>query len=176
MLAARCDSGFQKSTATLIKGTTRARSCGCCAYLFVWRCLCQPQRALSFSSTIMANDTNILGSLPPKISTSIWSTLWFYLKCSFFSVLVLAAVYLTFCTFMCLKRRKETNYRLAVRRKYGIPDDDTRPFVVAYGAINVKRREPALIKYVEECIQRPIDGGSVAVPPLERMSTISVAS
>jgi hypothetical protein len=132
--------------------------------------------ALSFSSTIVANDTYILRSKPPKISTSIWSTLWFYLKCSFFTVLVLAAVYLTFCTYMCLKRRKETNYRLAVRRKYGIPDDDTRPFVVAYGAINVKRREPALIKYVEECIQRPIDGGSVAVPPLERMSTISVAS
>ncbi|KAF8345570.1 hypothetical protein F5887DRAFT_1158792 [Amanita rubescens] len=83
--------------------------------------------------------SDILGNgalnVKPKSSTS------FAVKAAFalFALLVLYVVGLNLWT-KFLKWR-ERSYRLAMRRKHGIPDDDHRPFNVAYAAVQRARQE-----------------------------------
>ncbi|KAJ7693910.1 hypothetical protein B0H17DRAFT_482531 [Mycena rosella] len=85
--------------------------------------------------------TDILGSssLPVRHPPSAkWSG---FSKTAFFLALLLAAYVGAVRAWEALLKWREKSYRLSMRRRHGIPDNDHRPFNVAYAAVLRARRE-----------------------------------
>ncbi|KAJ7213719.1 hypothetical protein B0H12DRAFT_370398 [Mycena haematopus] len=86
------------------------------------------------SSDILGSDT-----LPVRNPGSAkWSG---FSKTVFFLVLLLAAYIGAVRAWTALLKWREKSYRLFMRRQHGIPDNDHRPFNVAYAAVLRARRE-----------------------------------
>ncbi|KAJ6561573.1 hypothetical protein DFH09DRAFT_1364501 [Mycena vulgaris] len=62
-------------------------------------------------------------------------------KTAFFLALLLAAYVGAVRAWEALQKWREKSYRLSMRRRHGIPDNDHRPFNVAYAAVLRARRE-----------------------------------
>ncbi|KAG7097374.1 hypothetical protein E1B28_004724 [Marasmius oreades] len=84
------------------------------------------------------------GTLPigPK-KVGVWSSLSFTTKSTLILLLLLAS-YVTFGRLWgAFWKWREREYKLSMRRKYGIPDNDHRPFNVAYAAAQLAREQRA---------------------------------
>ncbi|KAG9218703.1 hypothetical protein CCMSSC00406_0001183 [Pleurotus cornucopiae] len=92
----------------------------------------------------MDETSDILGgkiNSPPPPKTGLWNTMSFTAKSTLTLVLVLIA-YVAFANvWRQVMRWREKSYRLSLRRKHGIPDNDHRPFNVAYAAVLRAKRE-----------------------------------
>ncbi|KAJ7173809.1 hypothetical protein C8R46DRAFT_123665 [Mycena filopes] len=86
------------------------------------------------SSDILGSDTlHVRRQAPAK-----WSG---FSKTAFFLALLLAAYVGAVRAWDALLKWREKSYRLSMRRQHGIPDNDHRPFNVAYAAVLRARRE-----------------------------------
>jgi hypothetical protein len=75
---------------------------------------------------------------------------------------VLFALYLAILkAWTWFRIRQEIHYRMAMRRKHGIPDDDRRPFNVAYAAVVRERQRPEWLKLVGETLSRLPGTGTI---------------
>ncbi|KAF4575263.1 hypothetical protein EYR36_006621 [Pleurotus pulmonarius] len=92
----------------------------------------------------MDETSDILGGKiksPPPPKTGLWNTMSFTAKSTLTLVLILIA-YVAFANvWRQVMRWREKSYRLSLRRKHGIPDNDHRPFNVAYAAVLRAKRE-----------------------------------
>ncbi|KAJ7035678.1 hypothetical protein C8F04DRAFT_515192 [Mycena alexandri] len=86
------------------------------------------------SSDILGSNTLPVRQQPP----AKWSG---FSKTAFFLVLLLAAYVGAVRAWDALLKWREKSYRLSMRRQHGIPDNDHRPFNVAYAAVLRARRE-----------------------------------
>ncbi|KAF9266279.1 hypothetical protein L218DRAFT_985909 [Marasmius fiardii PR-910] len=82
------------------------------------------------------------GTLPigPK-NTGFWSSLSLTSKSSLILVLLLASYVGVSRLWGAFWKWREREYKLSMRRKYGIPDNDHRPFNVAYAAAQLAREQ-----------------------------------
>ncbi|KAJ7743134.1 hypothetical protein B0H16DRAFT_1014390 [Mycena metata] len=85
-------------------------------------------------SDILGSNTLPVRQQPP----AKWSG---FSKTAFFFVLLLAAYVGAVRAWDALLKWREKSYRLSMRRQHGIPDNDHRPFNVAYAAVLRARRE-----------------------------------
>ncbi|KAF8213954.1 hypothetical protein K438DRAFT_1956052 [Mycena galopus ATCC 62051] len=87
------------------------------------------------SSDILGNGNTLPVRTPVPAKWSGFS------KTAFFLVLLLAAYVGAVRAWAALLKWREKSYRLFMRRQHGIPDNDHRPFNVAYAAVLRARRE-----------------------------------
>ncbi|KAK0190598.1 hypothetical protein F5146DRAFT_560664 [Armillaria mellea] len=107
----------------------------------------------------MADDfADILGSdsLPVRreFSPSAWSAMSLLKYTGWALGAAVTYVVLVLC-WNSFSRARERSYRLSMRRRHGIPDNDHRPFNVAYAAVQRSRQDkerPASVQKSQEIV------------------------
>ncbi|KAJ8087003.1 hypothetical protein PM082_005828 [Marasmius tenuissimus] len=88
-------------------------------------------------SDILGADTLPIG---PKRAGS-WSSLSFTVKSAFVLSFLLVSYVVSIRLWDAFWKWRDREYKLSMRRKYGIPDNDHRPFNVAYAAAQLAREQ-----------------------------------
>lgn len=100
----------------------------------------------------MDDTIDILGS--PHRSLSLWQSLPILIRSTLYTSGLIALYFGSIRAWAFLKIHREVNYRRAMRRKHGIPDDDRRPFNVAYAAVVRERQQPEWYRILGETLAR----------------------
>jgi hypothetical protein len=102
----------------------------------------------------MDDTADILGGRTVRPASSFWQSLPLVIRYPIYLSLLLGLYFAALKAWALLKLRQEVNYRMAMRRKHGIPDHDRRPFNVAYAAVLRERQGPEWLRLVGDSLTR----------------------
>ncbi|KAF8897910.1 hypothetical protein BD779DRAFT_408507 [Infundibulicybe gibba] len=108
--------------------------------------------------------------------SSGWFGLFFTIKSAFTLALLLVGYVVCARFWKSILKWQERSYRLSMRRKHGIPDNDHRPFNVAYAAVLRGRQEQEAASRNKRIVEQPAPSRDQHNTPTKQNNKYNLAS